>query len=99
MARVPDWRSKPEQVWISCQDVREIDPGDELLVQFLANGETYISFVHKRFVHRDKKWLQGYIVADWDDDLLVDLPAETLTSGCRILVRHAEQGVVLHSAP
>lgn len=96
MARVPDWRSEPKQVWISCQDMREV--GDELLVQFLANGETYTAFVHKRFVDRDNKWLQGYIIADWDEDLLVDLPSETLTSGSRILVRHTEQDSVLHPA-
>ena len=98
MARVPDWRSKPEQVWISCLDVSEVELGDELLVQFLANGETYTAFVHKSFVNRDNKWLQGYIIANWDDDLLVDLPAETLTSGSRILVRRTEQDAVLHSA-
>ena len=33
----------------------------------------------------------GFIIADYNDDLLVDLPTETLTSGPSILVRGTER--------
>ena len=98
MTRTPNWRSEPEQVWIPCLHISEVEPGDELLVQFKANGETYTAFVHKEFVDCDNKWLQGYIIADCGEDVLVGLPTETLTSGSRILVPNTEQESVLISA-
>jgi hypothetical protein len=66
-------------------------PG-ELIVQFAVNGEWFTSFVPEEFVDKANKRLMGLIVADFDDSWLVDIPAETLTSGPRIQVPDPEKG-------
>ena len=98
MLQVPAWRVEPQQVWISCQQIRDVASPGELLVQFRTNGQTYTALVPERFVDREAKGLQGFIIADWNDDLLVDIPTETFTSGPRILVRNDEQHSVLTQA-
>ena len=86
MPRVPEWRDEPEQVWIICQEMRDLPQLDEFLVLFKVNGEQFTSFVPKRFVDHDKMAIRGAIIAEFNGDLLIDIPAETLTSGPRILV-------------
>ena len=39
MPRVPEWRDEPEQVWITCQEMRDLPQLDEFLVLFRVNGE------------------------------------------------------------
>ena len=95
MVQAPAWRVEPEPVWISCQEVKTVEPDRELLVQFMASGKSYVAIVPKRFVNQADKSLQGFIIADCDDDLLVQLPVETFTSGSRILVRDTERDAVL----
>ena len=63
----------------------------------MANGKSYVALVPERFVNQVDKYLQGCIIADWNDDLLVDLPVETFTGGSRILVRNSEREKVLMS--
>ena len=48
MPRVPEWRDEPEQVWITCQEMRDLPQLDEFLVLFKVNGEQFTSFVPKR---------------------------------------------------
>ena len=93
--RVPQWRIHPEQVWLNCQDVRDLGRDGEFVVHFAANGEEYVSFVPKRFLNVADCLLQALIIADVDGGLLVDIPVETLTSGPRILVAEGEKDSVL----
>ena len=93
--RIPQWRLPPQQVWLKCQDVRAFGSGEELLVQFAANGEDHVSFVPKQFVNFSQFLLQALVIADVEGGLLVDIPVETLTSGPRILVTEAEKDSVL----
>ena len=91
MISVPVWRQEQEPVWIACQDIAESPETDELIVQFEANGENFVSFVPKRFVDLERKGLWGIIIADCPGGVLVEIPAETLTSGARILVQDSEK--------
>ena len=91
MIQIPEWRTEPQQVWIACRQFRKLESFDEYLVQFDANGFTYTAFVPARYFDHQNQALRGSIIADYNDDLLVDLPTETLTSGPRILVRGAER--------
>ena len=93
--QVPTWRPEPERVWIKCQAVRQSGHTGELVVQFEVNGEQFTSFVPEKFVDADKKRILGFIVADFEGSRLVDIPAETLTSGPRILVPGSEEAIVL----
>lgn len=86
MPRAPQWRPEPELVWISCKTVRELPQLREFIVQFDMMGEEFTSFVPERFVDFQNKRIPGAIIADVDGGVLVDLPAETLTSGVRIKV-------------
>ena len=95
MIQIPEWRTEPQQVWITCRQFRKLGSFDEYLVQFDANGATYTAFVPARFCDHQNKALRGSIIADYNDDFLVDLPTETLTSGPRILVRGSERESVL----
>ena len=93
------WRNEPEQVWISCE---KIDSGDqpfrqmkEIIVHFMLNGNVHVAFVPERFVDSANKRLSALIVAEYGDDLLVDIPAETLTAGSRLRVTAAERDAIL----
>ena len=93
--QIPKWRMEPQQVWVNCQNIKESDLPEELIVQFKSNGEHFTSFVPKRFVNSAERRLQAIIIADVEEGLLVDIPAETLTSGPRILVTDSEKEQVL----
>ncbi len=92
--RIPQWRMDPEQVWLQCGDMTELNEG-EAVVHFMANKEQYVSFVPKRFLDMIHHRLQALVIADVEGGLLVDIPAETLTSGPRIFVPESEQDAVL----
>ena len=93
--QIPKWRAEPEQVWVNCENIKESDLPEELIVQFWSNGEHFTSFVPKRFVNYADRRVQAIIIADVEEGLLVDIPAETLTSGPRILVKDSEKEQVL----
>ena len=95
MPKVPEWRDEPQQVWITCHEIRDLPQMEECVVLFRVNGEEFTSFVPKRFVDAQSKAMQGAIVAEFDGDLLIDIPAETLTSGPRILVPESQIKSVL----
>ena len=94
---IPQWKVDPEQVWLKCEDVRELNEG-EALVSFTANAEQYVSFVPKRFLDMTRCRLQALVIADVEGGLLVDIPVETLTSGPRLFVPAWEQEAVLDFA-
>jgi hypothetical protein len=98
MPQIPRWRLEPEPVWISCKSVKKLPQFKEVIVQFDANGEEFTSFVPEKFVNVEKKWLWGVIIAEFDGGILVDIPAETFTSGPRIAVMDSEKDSVLVSA-
>lgn len=93
--KIPEWRISPEPVRIKCSTIENTERSGELIVQFKTNGNTFTSFVPETFVDRHAFKLQGAIVADFDEFWLVDLPAETLTSGPRILVPKSEDGLLI----
>lgn len=71
-------------------------PGrDEFVVQFETKNGHYTSFVPKEHVDADNRRMHAYIVADVDDGVLVLIPAETLTSGPRLLVEESERNELL----
>ena len=89
------WRTNPEPVLLNCSEVREIPGGDEFVVQFATRNGHYTSFVPKQHVDAINRRLHAYIVADVDDGVLVLIPAETLTSGPRLLVEESEKNMLL----
>ena len=64
-------------------------------MQFETNGQEYISFVPARFVNEDNRGLGACIIADVSGGVLVDIPADTLSSGPRVMVRDSERDAVL----
>ena len=99
MLKTPDWREAPEPVWLACKpfnhDAQPFSHLGEWTVHFVLNGTSYTTFVAKEFVDVTNCKLRAFIVADYDNDYLIDLPAETLTSGPRLRVPAAEKDTVL----
>ena len=93
--KIPKWRAEPQEVWVNCERIKELDQGGESIVHFVVNGEKYVSFVPVEFVNLADFRLQALVIADVEGDLLVDIPVETLTSGPRILVKAGEKDSVL----
>ena len=89
------WRTNPEPVLLNCSEVRQIPNRDEFVVQFETKSGHYTSFVPKQYVDADKCGLHAYIVADVDSGVLVLMPAETLTSGPRLVVEESERNKLL----
>lgn len=86
MIEIPRWRAEQKPVWIPCKTVRQLDP-NEFIVQFDLDGKEYTSFVPARFVNEENSGLGACIVADVNEGVLVDIPAETFTCGRRLLIR------------
>ena len=86
MIEIPRWRAEQKLVWIPCKTVRQLDP-NEFIVQFDLDGKEYTSFVPARFVNEENSGLGACIVADVNEGVLVDIPAETFTCGRRLLIR------------
>ena len=63
----------------------------ELTIQFKINGDEFKAFVPDVYVYQAAKTLAGFIVADYGDSWLIDIPTETLTSGSRIRVPDTEK--------
>ena len=96
-----EWREVPTDVWLKCFKIsgKEQQPFykalGELIVHFQANSKDYTSFVPERFVDLENRLLAAVIIADYGDDLIVDIPAETLTTGPRIRVTAREKDDIL----
>ena len=86
MPKMPDFKLDPESVWIALQEVRESPRPQEYLVQFKVHGEQFVAFIPRKYVDFEKKRMFGVVYAEFEGDLLVEMPAETLTSGPRMRV-------------
>ena len=95
MPEIPIRGSEPGQVWIQCQLVNDNVHPWELVVQFKVNGNQVTSFVRGRFVDTVNNTFQGIIVADFGDSQLIDIPAETFTSGSRIRVKDPDKSAAV----
>ena len=95
MQMIPTWRPEPEQVWIRCQTVKKGSRPEELLVKFKVNGDEYMAFVPEHLVNTDIPGLMALIIGDYGDNVLIDLPTETLTTGSRISVPESEMESVI----
>lgn len=89
------WRTEPEPVLLNCSNVREMPDRDEFVVQFQTKNGHYTSFVPKQHVDASSLRMHAYIVADVAEGVLVLIPAETLTSGPRLLVEESERDELL----
>ena len=89
------WRTEPEHVLLNCSEVRDMPGRDEFVVQFRTKNGNYTSFVPKQYVDADNRRMHAYIVADVDEGVLVLIPAETLTSGPRLVVEESEKNELL----
>lgn len=95
MLQTSIWRTEPEPVSLNCSEVREMPGRDEFVVQFRTKNGNYTSFVPKQYVDAHNRRMYAYIVADVDNGVLVLIPAETLTSGPRLLVEESERNELL----
>ena len=93
------WRKEPQQVWINCLKVAESKVAFEQLsdytVHIKLNDVVLVAFVPPNFVDKDNKRLSALIVADYGNDVLVDIPAQTLTAGSRLRVLEKDKDSVL----
>ena len=95
MFQMSNWRPEPQHVFLNCSQVRDMPDRDEFVVQFKTKNGNYTSFVPKQYVDADKRRMHAYIVADVSGGVLVLIPAETLTSGPRLLVEESERNELL----
>lgn len=95
MIEIPRWRFEPELVWLRCKTIKPLPQLHEFVVQFDADGAEFTSFVPERFVNLENNGLGACIIADVNGGVLVDIPADTFTSGPRIMVRDEERNSVL----
>ena len=95
MFQTSTWRTEPEPVLLNCYQVRDMPDRDEFVVQFRTKNGNYTSFVPKQYVDAANRRMHAYIVADVDGGVLVLIPAETLTSGPRLLVEESERKELL----
>ena len=96
-----EWKKPPENVWLKCMEVsaKEHQPFyrifQEYVVQFCTNGLLYTAFVPEEFMDVENGRLAAQVVAEYGDDLLVDIPVETLTTGTRVRVGIWEKDHIL----
>ena len=96
MIKTPEWRKKPQPVFVNLLKAVDFPAGDdEYIVQFQNHEGHFTSFVPKKYVIPEEKYLYAAIIADVDGGVLVDIPNETLTSGPRLLVLDSEVEEVL----
>ena len=95
MFQTSTWRAEPEHVLLHCSEVRDMPGRDEFVVQFRTKNGNYTCFVPKQYVDAHNFRMQAYIVADVKGGVLVLIPAETLTSGPRLLVEESERNELL----
>lgn len=85
---MPKWISPPQQGTLKCIYVGKGDVDWERAVQFEVDGRKYLSLVPVDSVDAERKTLSVNIIGSFKDgSYLVDLPAETFTSGPRFQIR------------
>ena len=98
MFQLSPWRVHPEHILVQCSQVWEMPGRDEFIVQFDTNHGHYTSFVPKQNMDAPNRRMHACIVADVADGVLILLPADTLTSGPRLLVDRSEMHDLIVSA-
>ena len=84
----PEWISPPRPGALTCTYVGRGDVDWQRAVQFEVSGQRYTSLVPVEAVDQDRKTLRISIIGSLrDGSYLVDLPAETFTSGPRLQIR------------
>ncbi len=85
---MPKWISPPQLGTLKCVYVGKGDVDWQRAVQFEVGGRRYMSLVPAESVDPDRKTLSVSIIGSLTDgSYLVDLPAETFTSGPRLQIQ------------
>ena len=85
---MPKWISPPQRGTLKWIYVGKGDVEWERAVQFEVDGRKYLSLVPVDSVDAERKTLNVSIIGSFKDgSYLVDLPAETFTSGPRFQIR------------
>ena len=77
------------EVRLPCEISAELNTG-ELIIDIQAGGDqSYGALIRPELVNRESSpaTIPARVVAEWNGDLLVDLPIDTLIAGSRIRVR------------
>lgn len=86
--QIPIWL-EPKEIQIRYEKVTHLKDTKEVMVHIRVNGEEYAVFIPHGIgfvLDSENKTIKAWLVAKFEDDLLVDLPVETLTSGQRIRI-------------
>ena len=85
---MPKWISPPQRGTLKCIYVGKGDVDWERAVQFEVGGRKYMSLVPADSVDAERKTLSVSIFGSLSDgSYLVELPAETFTSGPRLQIQ------------
>lgn len=90
--KAPEWIAPPREIRIRCEKITKIGNSEELMIYIKINGEDFTAFIPPTMdfiINTVEKTIKAFLVAKFDEDLLVDLPVETLTSGPRIRIPKA----------
>ena len=94
----PEWISPPRSGELECVYVGRGDVDWQFAVQFDVDGYLYTSLVPAEAVDPVRKRLRIKIIGSLKDgSYLVDLPAETFTSGPRLQIRK-DAPVLVHAS-
>lgn len=95
---IPQFRDRPQPVWLLCEQISREKDHPEYVVRFCIGGELFLTFVPVALadsVDEAGKRLKAFIVADFDNDWVIDVPGETMPSGPRFRVPSTQQGLIL----
>jgi hypothetical protein len=87
--KIPEWIAPPKEIKIRCEKITELGDSKELMIFIKINGEDLTAFIPPTMdfvINMVEKTVKAILVAKFNDDYLVDLPVETLTSGPRIRI-------------
>mgnify|MGYP001091052303 CR=1 FL=1 len=93
--KIPIWQLEPIPAKIQCTLVTKGLHKDEYSVQFIGDGESFTAFVPSAYVDVANKRIMVSVVAEFDDNYLIDLPVDTLTSGPRIRLPKTSKVLIL----
>ena len=90
------WNNKPEPIWISFEKVADEMQAfkilGETIIQLVIGNRRLTAFVPDRFLDRENNRLAAYTLASQGQNILIELPVETLDSGPRLLVPSSQMG-------
>lgn len=91
--QVPNWIESPKQISIRCEKITKIEGTQELLIHIKINGDDFTIFLPEEnspVIDISNQTIKANLVATFNEDYLVDLPVDTLTSGPRIRIPKAQ---------